>query len=73
MVLTHVLVKGDSRLQAIQVEVVVSLLCMLDAIDQTRVFHEDVEGHLKDIGHLELIAEAFLLLVSVDVAESLAA
>ena len=51
-------------------------LRVLHAFDKTldtTFFLQDVKAHLKDVVHLEFIAEALLLKIRIDVAQSLAA
>ena len=48
------------------------LLGSNDALHNLRVTHENIEAHLKDVVHFEFITEALLLLVGIDIAESLA-
>ena len=64
VVLTHVLFKSSL---AIYIR-----LARNHSGKDGRVFLEDVETHLEDVVHFELIAEALLLVISIDVTESLA-
>ena len=68
MVLAHVLFESSGTFL---VNLTVSLR-VGERLGQTSILLQDVEAHLEDVVHLELVAEALLLVVRIDVAEGLA-
>ena len=70
VMLAHVLLQSGCCLV---IDLTALFLSGNDTLHDSGVLLEDVEAHLEDVVHLELVPEALLLVVRVDVAERLAA
>ena len=73
MMFAHIVLKSCSRTNFHIMITTLGSSSNLKALSKgLRVLGQDVETHFKDIVHFELIAEAFFLVVCIDVAQSLA-
>lgn len=71
VMLTHILGEGAGIIILIDLPRVP--LCILNAFEELGLFRKQIEAHLKDVVHFEGVAEALLLEISVDIAQSLSA
>ena len=71
VMLTHILGEGAGIIILIDLSRVP--LRILNALEELWLFRKQIEAHLKDVVHFEGVAEALLLEISVDIAQSLSA